>query len=326
MERALGLYVSVSSDGKIKRNLTVPRGEVKIKSVTIADEIILFSELNFRPYAQVVDVLRNMFAEAYVEDASEEHIGEHGIDTEAFAAAMQTVYDLLDALEEEDILHGTLTRLMLEDAVPPSDGSACWMLQTGHTIIENLSAIIDVQFLINQTLYDIRCGNTLDLENKYAFFAEAEVTQICSLGKKLTAQYRFRSPVEYYRFLMMRFLVSSLNVALCKCCDRYFIPKTRKKTLYCDRVIKNGKTCKELAPALKHRLHAENDVVIQDFDRAKQKMYRRYERAKESLHKLPKGITYDEFYVWLDKATATRDAHLNDKLSAEEAMKIIDGQ
>lgn len=71
MERALGLYVSVSSDGKIKRNLTVPRGEVKLKSVTIADEIILFSELNFRPYAQVVDVLRNMFAEAYVEETSE---------------------------------------------------------------------------------------------------------------------------------------------------------------------------------------------------------------------------------------------------------------
>lgn len=148
MERALGLYVSVSSDGKIKRNLTA-RGEVKIKATTVADEIILFSELNFGPYAQVVDMLRNMFAEAYVEDASEEHIGEDGIDTEAFAAAMQTVYDLLDALEEEDVLHGTLTRLMLEYAVPPDNRSAWWMLQTGHTIIENLSAIMDVQFLIN---------------------------------------------------------------------------------------------------------------------------------------------------------------------------------
>ena len=96
--------------------------------------------------------------------------------------------------------------------------------------------------------------------------------------------------------------------------------------MYCDRVIKDGKTCKELAPALKHRLHAENDGVIQAFDRARQKMYRRYERAKESLHKLPKGITYDEFYDWFDKATVARDAYLHDERSAEEAMKIIDGQ
>lgn len=223
------------------------------------------------------------------------------------------------------MLHGTLTRLMLEDAVPPSDGSAWWMIQTGHAIVEHLSAIMDLQFLINQALYDIRCGNTLDYENKYAFFSEAEFTQVYSLGKKLTVQYRFRSIIEYYRFLIMQFLASSPNVALCECCGRYFIPKTRKKTLYCDRVIKDGKTCKELAPALKHKLYAENDAVIQAFDRARQKMYRRYERAKDSLHKLPKGITYDEFYVWLDKATAARDAYLNDKLSAEEALKIIDG-
>lgn len=325
MERALGLYLSISSDGKIKRNLTARNGEAKIKATTVADEIISFSELNFRPYAQVVDVLRNMFADAHIEDTSEEHFGEDGIDTVSFAAAMQTVYDLLDTLEEEDILHGTLTRLMLEDAVPPNDGSAWWMIQTGHTIIEHLSAIMDLQFLINQAVYDIRCGNTVNYENKYAFFAEADFTQIYSLGKKLTTQYRFRSIIEYYRFLMIQFLASLPNVALCECCGRYFIPKTRKKTLYCDRVIKAGKTCKELAPALKHKLHAENDDVVQTFDRARQKMYRRYERAKDSLHKLPKGITYDEFYVWLDNATAARDAYLNDKLSAEEALKIIDG-
>ncbi|MCH5192117.1 MAG: hypothetical protein J1F23_08150 [Oscillospiraceae bacterium] len=96
--------------------------------------------------------------------------------------------------------------------------------------------------------------------------------------------------------------------------------------MYCDRVIKDGKICKELAPVLKHKIHAENDVVIQAFDRTKHKMYRRYERAKDSLHKLPKGITYDKFYVWLDKATAARDAYLNDNLPAEEAMKIIDEQ
>lgn len=323
MERALGLYVSVSSDGKIKRNLTTRGGEVKIKATTIADEIIEFSELIFGPYAQVVDMLRDMFANAYVEETSEEHFGEDGVDAEAFAAAMQKVYALLDALVEENILRGTLIRLMLEDAVPPDDGSAWWMIQMGHAITELLSSVMDLQFLVNQALHDMQLGNALDLENDYAFFAEAEVTQIYSLDKKLTAQSYFRSPVEYYRFLMMHFLATAPHVALCKCCGRYFIPKTKKKTLYCDRVIRNKKTCKELAPALKHKIQAESDAVIQAFDRAKQKMYKRYERAKDSLHKLPKGITYNEFYVWLDRATVARDAYLRSELSAEEAIKIM---
>lgn len=66
--------------------------------------------------------------------------------------------------------------------------------------------------------------------------------------------------------------------------------------------------------------------MIQAFDRAKQKMYKRYERARNSLHDLKKGITYDEFYAWLDKATAARDAYLKDKITAEEALKIIEGE
>lgn len=315
----------MSSDGKIKRNLTTRDGEAKVKATTIADEIIEFSELNFQPYAQVVDLLRNMFADAYVEETSEEHFGEDGIDVEAFAAAMQKVYALLDALEE-DILRGTLIRLMLEDAVPPDDGSAWWMIQSGHAITERLSSVMDLQFLVNQALYDMQCGSALDLENKYAFFAEAEFTQIYSLDKKLTAQSYFRSPVEYYRFLMMYFLATAPNVALCECCGRYFIPKTKKKTLYCDRVIRNGKTCKQLAPALKHKRRAEKDTVIQAFDRAKQKMYKRYERAEDSTHKLPKGISYNEYYDWFSAAAKARDSYIAGQMSAEDALKIIDWQ
>lgn len=96
---------------------------------------------------------------------------------------MQIVYNLLDELEKGNPLYGTLTRLMLEDAVPPDNGSAWWMIQTGQTIVERLSSIMQLQFLVNDTLYDIRNGTQLDLEEKYAFFAQMEVPQILSLAK-----------------------------------------------------------------------------------------------------------------------------------------------
>ena len=38
----------------------------------------------------------------------------------------------------------------------------------------------------------------------------------------------------------------------------------------------------------------------------------------------PKGITYDDFYVWNDDATEARDKYLRGELTAEEALKIIE--
>lgn len=54
-------------------------------------------------------------------------------------------------------------------------------------------------------------------------------------GDLLTTQYHFRSVVDYYHFLLLQFVTNQPSVALCHCCGRYFIPKTKKKTLYCDR-------------------------------------------------------------------------------------------
>lgn len=103
---------------------------------------------------------------------------ERCISEDDFRGAMQIVYDLLDELEKENLLHGTLSRLMLEDAVPPDDGSAWWMNQTGQMIVERLSSIMQLQFLINDIPHDIRNGTQPDLGKKYAFFAQTEIPQI----------------------------------------------------------------------------------------------------------------------------------------------------
>ena len=324
MEKILGLYVAVAADGRIRRMLAARGSEVKLKTSTVNEEIIEFSELNFKPYAEIVDLLSERFEDIYLEAIDEEHAGEPYVSEDVFSDTMQIVYDLLDELEQENPLYGTLTRLMLEDAVPSDDGTAGWMIQTGQTIVERLSSIMQLQFLVNDVLYEIRNGTRLDLEEKYAFFAQMEIPQILFLGKKLTAQVRFRSPVEYYRFLMMRFLANAPSVALCECCGRYFIPKTRRRTLYCDRKIRGDKTCKDLAPSLKHRREAGRNEVIRAYDRVNQRMYKRYEREADADHHLPKGIRYSEYYDWRDTAAAARDAFLNGEITADEALNIIE--
>ena len=95
-----------------------------------------------------------------------------------------------------------------------------------------------------------------------------------------------------------------------------------KKTLYCDRKIKGDKTCKDIAPALKHKLEA--DDVILAFDRANQKMYKRYERQAGSDHPLPKGMVYTDYYEWREKAFKIRNDYLLGEISKDEALRFFE--
>ncbi len=89
-------------------------------------------------------------------------------------------------------------------------------------------------------------------------------------------------------------------------------------------MIKNGKTCKQIAPHLKRRINAENDEVLKTYERTKQKMYKRYERACCSLDPLPRGLSWQEYTKWIDLAGAAKTKYLLGKITAEEALEIIE--
>lgn len=323
MQKICGLYVEVNKDRTLKRNLTVKSGEtIKLERTTVNDEIIAFSELNFKYYAELLEHIENMCEDSYVE-VTDGDFGEAGIDVDAYAEILKTVHKLIEALEESNPLHGTLLRTLLEDQIPPDDGSAMYLINSEAKITGCLSSVMQLQFLINDILYDLRSGTPLDMEQKYSIFKTAEFTQIQTLDKRITSQYRFRSLIDYYTFLMMRFIESQPNVALCNCCGKYFIPKTKRTTLYCDRIIRNNKTCKQIAPALKHKRDASRDSVIQTFDRTKRKMYKRFERTNDFSNATANSLSLTQYYDWLSKAEQARKAYLADKISAEEAIEII---
>ncbi len=314
-----GVYVELLQDGKIKRDLAGIPGEVPLAETKISDEILLFSELIFEPYAAVVDQIRSQARAILMYD-------EHGglANMTMFQFMLDTVEDLVSTLEQENPLQGTLLRAQLEDAVPPDDGTAMYPFRAGKKILTILIEVMQFQFVVNEVLHDMQAGEPL-ISDKYDTLWEVPMRSILRWnGDRLTTQYHVRSAVDYYHFLLLQFVSSYPAVAWCHCCGRYFIPKTKKKTLYCDRILKDGKTCKEWGPVLKHRQKAAQVSVVEEFDRAKRRMYKRYERA-EFFNKEPseKDLSYEEYYQWLDRAARARDDYLAGKLPAEEALSII---
>lgn len=315
-----GLYLSLTKDGHIKRDLTGIAGKVSLDDTTIKDELILFSELNFEPYALVVDLIRYSAGNLIVLDA--DHYGE--IDMEEFQFMMETVIDLVTTMEEETPLYGTLLRTQIEDHIAADDGTAMYTIRTGQELLALLTGVMHFQFVVNEVLHDL-CEKKPLAPEKSEWLWEMSMTGILTLDDSLSTYYYFRSVVDYYHFLLLHFVASKPNVALCQCCGRYFIPKTKKKTLYCDRIMNNDKTCKEWGPILKHKLAAHRNEVIKAFDRAKQKKYKRYERAEYGINQKlsEKDLSYSEYYDWLDRATTARDEFLAGEISEEEAMEVI---
>ncbi len=132
----------------------------------------------------------------------------------------------------------------------------------------------------------------------------------------------FDNTESYYEYLIFTFYLRNETVCECENCNRLFVPKTKKKTLYCDRVFKDGKTCKQIGPMLKYKEQYENDLVLQTFEKEKNKMYKRMER-NYNFGETPKSITNDDYNTWLNNAVNAKNMYLNDELTEDEALMII---
>ena len=205
------LYLSLTKDGHIKRDLAGPAGKVSLEDTTIQDELILFSELNFEPYALVVDLVRNCAGSIMVQD--EGHYGE--VDMKEFQFMVDTVIDLVTTMEKETPLYGTLLRTQIEDQIAADDGTAMYPIRTGQELVAVLTGVMQFQFVVNEVLHDLCEKKSLDPE-KYEGLWEIPVAEILTLEEGLTSQCHFRSAEDYYHFLLLHFVAGKPNVALCQ--------------------------------------------------------------------------------------------------------------
>lgn len=112
----------------------------------------------------------------------------------------------------------------------------------------------------------------------------------------------------------------------CPCCGKLFVPKSNRAEIYCDRVLINSKTCKQIAPKLMRKFKQRNDPLLEEYEKAKNRNYKRverYENADQHSDVIP--LTFNEYKAWLDKVSEMKRRYLQGKVSAEELREIIRG-
>ena len=138
----------------------------------------------------------------------------------------------------------------------------------------------------------------------------------------LSKCYYFDSAANYLHFLILKLIQLNPNICMCQNCGELFVAKTKKKTLYCDRIqLDDGKKCSEIGP--KNRAELQSSLF--GFDEYEKAVERNYQRAKRTEEEYVKDIRleWDDYYDWLDKVRSAKALWLNDGLSDEDFLNIV---
>ena len=138
----------------------------------------------------------------------------------------------------------------------------------------------------------------------------------------LTKCYIFDSTANYLNFLLLNLIQLNPNICLCQNCGELFVAKTKKKTLYCNRIQQDdGKRCSEIGP----KIRAERQSTLfgfEDYDKAVERNYQRAKRTEEYYVK-DKQLEWVDYYDWLDRVQHAKKQWLNEEIPDEVFLNIV---
>ena len=106
--------------------------------------------------------------------------------------------------------------------------------------------------------------------------------------------YIINSVTEYINILFYAFVSNNPIVSVCNNCDRLFVPKTKKLTLYCDRATNEHTTCKKIGAKNKHNDKIETDPVLKAYQLEKHRIEMYCLRSKQDKYDF-----FDDYFDWL---------------------------
>lgn len=310
-----GLHMRIDDNGDLERVLSVDGNHIELPTVNLIDEILSIAETDDSNYV----IAMNYLAKVSKEFESTEDL-ENG--AKVFDNFIRSVNIIVEGLIESIPVLGYLMRQTIQ--MKWYDEYEATLLEKVNSIIEMFHHYLFVSTELEFLLSDLTNGNKLDFEERCNIFKYGEITTAYTHTKDgMEQEYYIRTVLEYYILLVNKFLEMNPNVQRCKCCGNFFVTKTKRKTLYCDRALyKGGKTCKDVAPKAMQKYLAKNDEIIKAYDKTKNKMYKRLQRT-ETFGETEKSINYEEYSDWLFKAQQAKKDYRDGKLSAENTLKII---
>ncbi len=321
-----GIYLSVDGDDAVR---VIIENNIKIQTdrIKISEELIGELEFDLSNYEAVLDRI--------IEETEPlDGIGEYS--EEQFSNVSNAALELADGVRENDLTSGILLRATVNKLLDfEDDGTAMCLMTTMSNIVDALREPLDTRYILYKYL---KSRSEFDTHEEWLwknilsegyFFRRDYPYEIINYDlftnePKLSQVFFFDNYADYFVFLFLKFAKQQKRVLECPCCGKLFVPKSNRAEIYCDRIIVDGKTCKQIAPKLARKLKQRNDPLLEEYERAKNRNYKRVERFENSGgSRTVMRYTFDDYKAWLDKVSEIKRLYLQGKVTADEFKSAI---
>ncbi len=321
-----GIYLSVDGDNAVR---VIIENNIKIQTnrIKVSEELIGELEYDLSNYEVV---LEHIIEETEPLDG----IGEYS--EEQFNSVSNMALELADGVRENDLTTGVLLRAAIYKLLDiDDDGTAMCLMTAMSNIVDALREPLDTRYILYKYLKSRGEFETHDkwlktnvLPEGY-FFRRDYPCEIINYDlftnePKLSQVFFFDNYTDYFVFLFLKLAEQQRRVLECPCCGKLFVPKSNRAEMYCDRVLVDGKTCKQIAPKLARKLKQRNDPLLEEYEKAKNRNYKRVERYENADgNSGVMRLTFNEYKAWLDKASEMKRLYLQGKVTAKEFGEFI---
>lgn len=325
-----GIYISLDGN-TVHRYILNESTLEQIEDTTIEDELISTLEINASTYETMIE---------YIEDLTELPDGERygEIYEDQVENVVNKALETAEEIKVNDIIMGQLLKTsVLNVFSEPDDGTAMYWLNIMNKVVYAMKEPLYFRAEMYRFLKENSECDDLDKWFEECILVDTDLFSrsyelkyakkaLNGFKPELIKMYFFQSYAEYYSFLLINFAQMKKKVRICQCCGKFFIPKTKRITMYCDRaILLNGKTCKQVAPKLMQKYLKRNDIILDEYERAKNRNYKRVERFENKLSDKPTGmdLTFSRYDSWMCKMNSARTMYLQGNLNAEEFLLLI---
>lgn len=312
---------------------------LRLHAATPAEALIAAAEIDYADYRRAVKKLWDehpLFEERPIVRVTEPRSmrGVSRADFDDFVAQVEVLPAMLQSIDPVSFLW-VRERLWQARQGATDDGSAAWLLNTGYQFLQILREPFRVQAYLRNIL-EVAFDGTERASQRERFEklrrTYPDIATACdpaSLNNTPEGQRVFAARDLFGLYLLelaLYFRQDRQRLARCDYCWRYFIPKTKKATRYCDRVT-DGQSCKQRGANLARLEAAAQDKALLICKKLRDRMYARLLRWQDALPSerdklIP--MDYGQYEVWSENARLARMAYLRGDLTTEEFLRKID--
>lgn len=327
-----GLYLQTEDESMVEILMVDIEGrENKTEPVSPSDDLVRVLEYDYSEYRSGIRKLRDEHP------LLEERLDVSILDYEDFLSA---AFELPERIKEFDPVGHFVELSRLASVLRiPDDDSASFLLNNAQRILRALEEPLLTQIRL-RNIFEVGFADMERATQKERYVAIREaypqrfqhyfpVRHLATeegdlpFGKK--KEYALNSLFELRLLELEMYFKQPKRIARCLHCWNYFIPRTNRETLYCDRVF-DGRDCKTLGPLAQRRIDQHNDNALAVFETLRHRMASRAERFRDGGENMTTDFAIDTiaYGAWSDLARRARMEYLDGKITAEEFVRTID--